>query len=139
MASVKQVSNDIYSAGQLTEEELVQQIKEKGFKSVINIRSASENGFVDETDICKKEGVQYSHHATGTDSKLWTKELGDPIVTELSNAPKPVLIHCAGGNRAITFGLLREVKDNGVDFEKEADRVGMNVEGFRNYGKQYFN
>jgi uncharacterized protein (TIGR01244 family) len=136
-ADLKQVSRDIYAGGQLTEEELAKEIKEKGIKSVINIRSANENGYFDEAEICKKQGVKYSHIPTSTNIKEWTKQSGEPIVQDLSNAPKPVLIHCAASNRAVTFGLLREVKDNGVDFEKEADRVGLNVEVFRKYGKDY--
>lgn len=134
---MKKISNDIYSAGQLSPNELRKEISDHGIKTVINIRGLDEEGYIDESEICKQAGVKYSHHGTSKDVKQWNQQLGDTIVKDLSESPKPILIHCASSIRSTTFALLREAKDKGVDFEKEADRVGLQGEGFRNYGKEY--
>jgi protein tyrosine phosphatase (PTP) superfamily phosphohydrolase (DUF442 family) len=135
--TLKKVSNDIFAAGQLTEDELRKEISDHGFKTIINIRGENEEGYTDESSLCGQQGVKYSHHPTSKNSKEWSTQMGQQIVNDLSNSPKPILIHCAGANRAITFALLREVKDHGVDFEVEADRVGLKAENFRKYGKEY--
>ncbi|MEH2396127.1 beta-lactamase hydrolase domain-containing protein [Nostoc sp.] len=61
LSHTKKVSEDLSAAGQLTSEEL-KQAAEEGFKSVLNLPSPNEAGFLnDEQQQAQAAGLQYAN------------------------------------------------------------------------------
>lgn len=81
------------SAAQLTE------AAQKGYKTVINLRPASEQSNFDEAQYVKALGLHYINiPVTGADDL--TSANSQALHQALSNANNyPVLLHCASGNR----------------------------------------
>jgi uncharacterized protein (TIGR01244 family) len=109
---VQPINPDYSVAGQVTPTEL-QQAAQAGFKSVLNIRSSEEEGFLDnEAQLAQSAGLEYAHvpltPATANEEQL------TEIVAELDKLPKPTLIHCAGGMRASAIALISIARQEGL-------------------------
>lgn len=113
---VKPINDDFSAAGQVTPEEL-EQAAQAGFKSVLNVRSPEEQGFLtEEPQIAESLGLAYAN-APLTPATLDENQLF-AIVSELEKLPKPTLIHCAGGLRASTVALLSIAQREGLTAEQ---------------------
>lgn len=113
---VTRINDDFSVAGQVTPAEL-EQAAQSGFKSVLNLRSPSEDGFLkEEPKITESLGLSYANTpltpATADETQLAT------IVTELDKLPKPTLVHCAGGLRASAVALLSIAQQEGLTAEQ---------------------
>ena len=61
MENVKKISDELTVSGQLTPEQL-QQAAQSGFKSVLNLRSTDEQGFLtSEQQLVESAGLQYKN------------------------------------------------------------------------------
>jgi uncharacterized protein (TIGR01244 family) len=73
-------------------------LKDQGFKTVINLRTAGEPGYVDEAKALAAQGIRYVHVPitpatfSAADVAAVRAVLDDP-------ASGPVLLHCASANR----------------------------------------
>ena len=129
MSNTKKVSDDLSAAPQLTSEELKQAAQE-GFKSVLNLRSPDEAGFLsDEQQQAQAAGLQYANvplkpsEANQEQTKL--------AIQEIDNLPKPILIHCAAGARAGGIALIANAISEGLTYEEisqKAQELGLNLE-----------
>lgn len=118
---VKPINDDFSAAGQVTPEELEQAAK-AGFKSVLNVRSPEEQGFLnEEPQIVESLGLAYAN-APLTVATLDADQL-TAIVTELEKLPKPTLVHCAGGLRASAVALLSIAQQEGLTAEQALQRA----------------
>lgn len=104
----------ITSAGQPTAEQLTAAATE-GFKTVIDLRPASEDHGMDERVIVEKLGMRYVTLPVsgGKDITYANAAALDKLLAE---AKGPVLLHCASGNRAGALLALR-AKLKGADDE----------------------
>ncbi|MEP0872569.1 sulfur transferase domain-containing protein [Trichocoleus desertorum AS-A10] len=126
---VKPINQEFSAAGQVTPEEL-EQAAQAGFKSVLNVRSPEEQGFLNkEAQIVTSLGLAYANAplaiATLDETQLAA------IVTELDKLPKPTLIHCAGGLRASAVALLSIAQQEGLTSEQTIERaqaVGIDLD-----------
>ncbi|MEH1968741.1 beta-lactamase hydrolase domain-containing protein [Nostoc sp.] len=129
MSNTKKVSDDLSTAGQLTSEELKQAAQE-GFKSVLNLRSPDEAGFVsDEQQQAEAVGLQYANVPLKPSEP--NQELTKLAIQEIENLPKPILIHCAAGARAGGIALIANAISEGLTYEKisqKAQELGLNLE-----------
>ncbi|MGF1935244.1 MAG: beta-lactamase hydrolase domain-containing protein [Nostoc sp. ChiQUE02] len=129
MSNTKKVSDDLSAAGQLTSEELKQAAQE-GFKSVLNLRSPDEAGFVsDEQQQAEAVGLQYANVPLKPSEP--NQELTKLAIQEIENLPKPILIHCAAGARAGGIALIANAISEGLTYEKisqKAQELGLNLE-----------
>jgi protein tyrosine/serine phosphatase len=88
----------VYRSAQLSPGELSEILREKHIRTVINLRGSNPgvNWYDDEVAITRQTGAQ---HISLRMSAL--RELDDALLDQLVNilrtAPKPLLIHCAGG------------------------------------------
>ncbi len=100
----KKVSDDFTVGGQVTPEEL-KQASEAGFKSVLNLRSSTEQGVLnDEQQYAVNSGLDYANiplQPTSVD-----EELVNQALAEIEQLPKPILIHCGAGLRAGAIALI---------------------------------
>lgn len=104
----------ITSAGQPTAEQLTAAATE-GFKTVIDLRPASEDHGMDERVIVEKLGMRYvTLPVSGAKDISYANAAA--LDKLLADAKGPVLLHCASGNRAGALLALR-AKLKGADDE----------------------
>ncbi|RCJ39347.1 phosphatase [Nostoc punctiforme NIES-2108] len=129
MSNTKKVSDDLSAAGQLTSEELKQAAQE-GFKSVLNLRSPDEPGFLsDEQQQAQAAGLQYANIPLKPSEA--NQEQTELAIQEIENLPKPILIHCAAGARAGGIALIANAISEGLTYEEisqKAQELGLNLE-----------
>lgn len=117
------------AAGQPTPEDLKQAAQE-GFKSVLNLRSPDEPGFLsDEQQQAQAAGLQYANIPLKPSEV--NQELTDAAIQEIENLPKPILIHCAAGARAGGIALISNAISEGLTYEEisqKAQELGLNLE-----------
>ncbi|AFY34845.1 beta-lactamase hydrolase domain-containing protein [Calothrix sp. PCC 7507] len=129
MANSKKVSDNLSVAGQVTPEQL-QKAAQAGFKSVLNLRSPDEVGFLsDEQQQTEAAGLEYANVPLRPSEA--NQELTAAAIEEIENLPKPVLIHCAAGARAGGIALIATAIDQGLTYEQitqKATELGINLE-----------
>ena len=129
MDNAKKVSSELSAAGQPTPEEL-QQAAAEGFKSVVNLRSPDEAGFLpDEKQQAEAAGLEY------VNVPLKSTEAGDgltaKVLEELSGLPTPILFHCGVGGRAGALALIAFATQEDLSREqvlKKAEELGLNTD-----------
>ncbi len=116
MINSKKISDDLSADGQLTPEQL-QQAAAEGFKSVINLRSPDEQGFLsDEQQQAEAAGLQYSNIPLKPTEP--NQELTKAALEEIADLPKPILIHCAAGARASGVALIANAIQESLTYEQ---------------------
>lgn len=91
---------------QLTPDQ-IQDAAQLGFKSILNLRSPQEDGFLEnEAQFVQAAGMNYANlpinpaHLTAT--------VADQVLTTIDRLAKPILLHCKGGIRSGAMALLYE-------------------------------
>ena len=119
----------------------VAELKKLGYKSVINLREASEVGAdVDaEAAAAKEAGVIYFHlpvKSASPDPAMVDKfiaAVGDP-------ANQPVFVHCASGNRAAAFWMIKRLVVDHWDVDRastEAAALGLTNPALKAFATDY--
>lgn len=112
MMELQQINSELAIAGQVTPEALEQAAK-SGYKAVLNLRSPSEEGFLDnEPQQAEAAGLAYANIPVSP--KALSHELADQVLAQIEQFPKPVLVHCASGMRASLMALLRAATQQGM-------------------------
>ena len=110
-----------------TSPEAITELKRRGFTSIINFRTESENGATVEAGIqaALAADLKYFHMPFRTP----TKETTDEFLKVVSDpANQPVFIHCGSANRVGGMWLIKRVKLDGWDVEAataEAETIGL--------------
>jgi len=116
-------------------------IKADGFKAIINLRQASEEGAnVDAArHAATSAGLKYFHIPfSGADPKTEAVDQFLAAVKDPDNSP--VFIHCASANRAGMMWLIKRVVVDGWPLEKataEAERAGLTNPRLKAYALEY--
>jgi uncharacterized protein (TIGR01244 family) len=129
------------ACGGATTAEAMPELKKMGFKSIVNLRLASERGANVEEGAAAAEaaGLNYTHipfNAREPDPGQVTKFL-DVI---MSNDASPAYIHCAGGPRAAMMWLVKRLVVDGWDTEKavvEATDLGLTIPQLKDFAIDY--
>jgi uncharacterized protein (TIGR01244 family) len=117
------------------------EIAKMGFRSIINLRLASEPGVDIEASMAaaKAAGIRYYHLPLNGG-------MPDPAVAAkfieaiTSDGSEPAFIHCAGGNRAATMWMIKRLVVDGWDTERaaaEATALGMTSPVLRQFAIDY--
>ena len=122
------VETTIACAGATTPASMAE-VKRLGFRSVINLRQATENGanVEEEGTAAKAAGLNYVHlpfNAASPDPMLVDNFL--KAVTEPAN--QPAFVHCASGNRAAALWMVKRMAVDLWDADRastEATALGM--------------
>ncbi|HEX8551135.1 MAG TPA: protein tyrosine phosphatase family protein [Abditibacteriaceae bacterium] len=111
MKNLKQISDDVWIAGQPSEDEL--RSAGERFRTVVNLRTPDENGVLaDEERLVEDAGMSYAPIPV-------SPELLDDATIErfhaaiASEGRTPALVHCQGGGRAGVLTLLHLAIKNG--------------------------
>ncbi|MBL4608204.1 MAG: protein tyrosine phosphatase family protein [Pseudomonadales bacterium] len=122
--NAKRVFPGILSGGQPTNEQL-EKAKNKGFKTIINLRPVNEHRGGDEEKTVHKLGMNYINIPVAGASGI-TNENSQTLIKALSDKSiYPVMIHCASGNRVGALFAL-----------DAAQRAQLSTEEAINVGKQ---
>ena len=115
----------------------VPDIKKLGYKSIINLRQASEQGANIEasTAAAKAAGINDVHipfNAQAPDAELVPKFLA--AVTAPAN--QPTFVHCAGAGRAAAMWMIKRMQVDGWDQQKageEAAALGLSNDRLKQF------
>jgi uncharacterized protein (TIGR01244 family) len=118
------------ACGGSTRPEAIPELGRMGFKSVINLRLASEEGaqVEDEGIAVKAAGMNYVHlpfNMQAPDPKL----VDDFIAAVTLPANQPAYVHCAAGGRAAAMWMIKRVVADHWDEPRaltEANALGLN-------------
>lgn len=120
--NVKYPLKGVISGGQPTKQEFLK-AQSMGITTVINLRSKAEMAqYAFEDKLLKKLGMKYIHIPV-YGAKGVTKENMAKLFKALKNSKKPVLIHCASGNRVGALFALKAAFVDGKSVE-EAVKIG---------------
>ena len=139
ISTFAQVETTIACGGS-TKPEAIREIANMGFKSVINLRLASEQGaqVEEEGAAVKAAGMQYVHlpfDAQNPDAHL----IDNFIAAVTAPANQPAYVHCAAGGRAASLWMVKRVLADGWDQQRaltEANALGLN-DRFRPFALNY--
>ena len=119
--------NDQFCTGGQPRLEHLQQLKDEGVKTIINLRPTSEHRAAEEEARAKELGFKYFNipfvfsEPKDEQATEFLKITDDP-------ANRPAFIHCAGAIRVGAFWMIRRVLRDGwkVDAaEEEAKKIGL--------------
>lgn len=122
--NAKQAFPGILTGGQPSSAQLIE-AKNKGYKTIISLRTRAETGEWDEEKTVQELGMKYVSIPIGSAADLSSKN-AKALISALSD-PKdyPVMLHCASGNRvgalfAVDAGLNQNIA------VEEALQIGRN-------------
>ncbi len=120
ISNFSRVETTIACAGATTAA-AVPELKRRGYRAIINLRMASEQGAETEAEAAaaKASGVNYiwlPFNTAAPDTAMVDRFLAE--VTAPAN--QPVFLHCASANRASAFWMIKRLLVDGWD----ADRAG---------------
>lgn len=137
--NMTQVEPTIACAG-ATDASAIPEIAKRGYKSIINLRLASENGAnIDEgRAAAARAGINYVHLPF---------ELGRPddtvvdrfIAAVSDTGNQPAFVHCGSANRAAGMWMIKRVVADGWDAaraETEARAIGLSSPAMRDWALQ---
>ncbi|OUL20016.1 sulfur transferase domain-containing protein [Nostoc sp. 106C] len=129
MINAIQINENLTTTGQVIHKQ-IQQAKQEGFKSVLNLRSPDELGFVkDEQQMVEALGLYYANVPLKLEHL--NEELITKILTTLNQLPQPTLIHCAAAMRSTGIALLSVAIQEGLTPEETLTKA-------RNLGFGFF-
>jgi uncharacterized protein (TIGR01244 family) len=131
----------VVACGGATETSALEGLKADGFKSVVNLRLASEQGAnIPENEAkAKALGLNYFHlplSGSAPDPAVVDKFLG--VVSDKSN--QPVYIHCGSANRVGAVWMVKRVVQDGWPVDKattEAKAIGLTAPGLEKFALDY--
>lgn len=92
----------------------IKTIKNAGFKTVIDLRTAKEDK-INEKSLFSAENISYTNlevKASGI-----TKDQLDRFIELVEKSEKPILVHCASSGRVGAMITLYHIKKNSMDIE----------------------
>jgi uncharacterized protein (TIGR01244 family) len=129
MENAIKINNELAVKSQLTPEEF-DLLAGAGFKSVLNLRSPDEQGFLpDEQQYASAAGLEYLN--TPVEPGKINHQLVNQLMQDIDNLPKPILIHCSKGMRAGLIGLIYIATREGMTPEQALETgklLGLNFD-----------
>jgi uncharacterized protein (TIGR01244 family) len=140
VANFKQVDTTVACGGVITPA-AVGELKDRGFKSVFDLQLPDEKNadIAGERAAATAAGLTFVHvpfsPANPNPASVET------FLTEVSRpANTPAFIHCAGGNRAAGFWMIKRVLVDNWDVsraEKEAEALGLSSSTMKQFALDY--
>jgi uncharacterized protein (TIGR01244 family) len=128
------------ACGGATSVDAIPELKQMGFRSIINVRRASEAGADVEAEgvAARAAGLKYVH--LPFDPQSPDPKLIDNFIAAVTAADnQPAYIHCAAGGRAAALWMIKRWKADGWDQARalqEAVELGLN-ERFKPFALEY--
>ena len=121
MQPIRKINNQLTIAPQLTLEQL-KQIAQEDFKSVLNLRSPDEIGFLsNEQQEAESLGLFYLNIPVNLEA------INNDVITEvlkqINQLPKPILVHCDSAIRAAALVLIYIDTQQGATLEQACNKA----------------
>jgi uncharacterized protein (TIGR01244 family) len=131
----------VVACGGATETSALDGLKADGFKSVVNLRLASEQGANIEQNQAKAKEVGLNYFHLPFSGAKPDPAVVDQFLTVVSNkANQPVYIHCGSANRVGAVWLVKRVVQDGWPVEKataEAKAIGLSAPALEKFALEY--
>jgi uncharacterized protein (TIGR01244 family) len=129
------------ACGGATEVSTLDALKKDGFKTVINLRVATEPGVNLEENQAKAKalGLNYVHIPFSGGSPD-PKVVDTFLATIADKTNQPVFVHCASAQRVGTVWLVKRVLQENYSIDKatqEAKAIGLSNPGLEKFALQY--
>jgi uncharacterized protein (TIGR01244 family) len=140
VTNYSRVGDSVGCAGAITTGS-IDAIKAEGFKSIVNLRLASEPGAaVDEQRAAATaRGLRY-HHLPFSTAAPDTAVLERFLAVAADPANSPMFLHCASANRVGAFWLVKRVKQDGWTVDTaidEAAAIGLTNPALKQFALDY--
>ena len=140
ITNFSRVETTIACAG-ATSPAAVTEVKRLGYKSIINLRQASEAGanVEAEGEAAKAAGLTYIHLPLNTASPD-PAIVGQFLTAVTAPANQPVFIHCASANRASALWMIKRMLIDGWDADRastEAAALGLTNASLKTFAMNY--
>jgi uncharacterized protein (TIGR01244 family) len=126
MTAIRKINDELTIAGQLDAVQL-EQIVLEGIKSVLNLRSPDESGFLyAEQQLAESQGLYYVN--LSVDIKTLDDAIIALVLQKIHQLPKPILIHCDNAVRSVAFALMYIATSQGATYQQavqQAERFGL--------------
>jgi uncharacterized protein (TIGR01244 family) len=126
MNTIRKINDDLAIAEQITPEQL-QQILQEGFKSVLNLRSPDEEGFlINEQQQAETLGLYYINIPIKVEAI--NDEVAAQVLKQIDEVPKPALVHCNNAMRSAAIALMHIATQQGVSLTQafnQAEQLGL--------------
>lgn len=121
MSIIRKINRELTIAPQLSLEQL-KQIAQEDFKSVLNLRSPNETGFLSsEQQEAESLGLFYINIPVNLEA------INDDVITEvlkqINQLPKPILVHCDSAIRAAALVLIYIDTQQGATLEQACNKA----------------
>ena len=133
----------VVACGGATETSALEALKKDGFKSVINLRLATEQGANIEQNAAraKELGLNYFHIPLNGQAPE-NKPVDDFLATIANKANQPVYIHCGSASRVGGMWMIKRVLQDGWALDKateEAKLIGLRNPALEKFAVEYIN
>jgi len=119
----------------------IEEVKKLGYRTIINLREASESGanIEESAAAAKNAGIKYVHipmNRTTPDPAVadqFLKAIADPEA-------QPVFVHCGSGNRAAAMWMIKRMVVDNWDADragKEAEALGLTNAQMKQFAIDY--
>jgi len=115
----------VVSGGQPTEAEL-RTAAERGFKTVVNLRTDGETGVAGERELVEGLGMRYVHIPVAGADGLTTENARAMAEALKGAADAPVVLHCGSGNRV---GALLAIKAHELEGVPAEEALALGIKG----------
>jgi uncharacterized protein (TIGR01244 family) len=127
------MSDEITVGPQPSSEDLAR-LSEQGFRSVVNLREAGEEGQpmspAEEGEEAGKFNMAYTNLPVSSKSPMRDEQV-DQFRETLEQLPKPAFVHCAKGKRAGALALMHQALENdwsGDEAIEQAAAMGFEID-----------
>jgi uncharacterized protein (TIGR01244 family) len=140
VSNFAQIETTVACAGATTAA-AVPELKKMGFKSIINLRLATEKGAETEAEAAaaKAAGIKYFH--LPLNGQMPDPAVADQFLAAITEkGSEPAFIHCAGGNRAAAMWFIKRLVVDRWDTDRaatEAAALGMTSPVLKQFGIDY--
>lgn len=121
MENIRKINEDVSIATNQPSAEQFEQAKAAGFKSVLNLRAAGEEGAIaDESQQVAAAGLTYANIPVKPSEM--NESLANDVLEQIKQLPKPVLAHCKSGLRSGAMALMYDAVKNNKNAEEALDK-----------------
>tara|TARA_B100001093_G_C26709822_1_gene962934 strand:+ start:715 stop:1146 length:432 start_codon:yes stop_codon:yes gene_type:complete len=117
-------TDDVLVGGQPSKDDFIA-AKNAGFKTIINVRGHGEDGTDWEPVFLTELGLDY-HHVSVSGPMDITDENAQLLMDRMEGSARPVMVHCASGNRVGALFAISAFKRDGAS-RAEALEIGSNA------------
>jgi len=131
--NAKAPADGVLTGGQPSKQAL-EQAKQQGYRTIVNLRPAGEFSDWDESAVVKQLGMEYVSIPVGSAADLKDTNIQRLDAVLKDKSKYPIIVHCASGNRVGALFALRAAKIEGKDAEtalrigREAGMTGLEAE-----------